>query len=150
MSQSPPTPQDIFRKAGPLIGQRKEEGAGPLPEDQRNAIQDATLTIVAALRNGRSPTQVCQEMVAAGWQEPVALGFIQLVSQLVAKMYVQRSLIMGLMALVTSMLASVLIPTAAANEFSWLAAGVVTLIAIICILGTVRNFQLWRKYRQKK
>ncbi|HQR06993.1 MAG TPA: hypothetical protein PLN21_09235, partial [Gemmatales bacterium] len=45
--------------------------------------------------------------------------------------------------------ASIAVPQAANGEFPWLAAGFSLLVATFCILATLRNLQLFRRFRQQ-
>lgn len=145
-----PNSEELLRQAGSLIASRQEGATGPLAEQQRTAVQDATLSIVRDLREGKAAAEVERGLIRAGWQPAVAGGFIRLVSQMLARMYLVRTSIFALLTLVTGMLGSVLVPMAGADEFSWMGAGVVVFVSLVCLLGTVRNLQLWRRFRAAK
>lgn len=143
-----PTIEDYLRAAGPVVASRQENPTGTLTVEQKNALQDATVTVVDEFREGRSADEIKAQLTGNGWQPAVADGFVALVSQLLAKMYLQRTYILTALSVITSMLASIAVPQAANGEFPWLAAGVSLLVAIVCILATLRNLQLYRKFRQ--
>lgn len=140
-------PDDALRQAGKLLAARQDAAPAPLAVGQRTAVQDATLSIVRDLRAGRSAAEIEQGLIGAGWQPGPAAGFIRLVSQLLARMYLVRTSISAGLTLITGMLASVLVPMARDAEFPWLTAGLVVFIAVVCGLATLRNVQLWRKFR---
>jgi len=143
-----PTMEDYLRAAGPVVASRQENPTGTLSAEQKSALQDATVAVVGEFREGRSADEIKNQLTSNGWQPPVAEGFIALVSQLLAKMYLQRTYIFTALSVITSMLASIAVPQAANGEFPWLAAGVSLLVATVCILATLRNLQLYRKFRQ--
>lgn len=150
MSSTPsPSVDDQLRTAGPVLVSRQTNPTGTLSPDEKNALQEATLAVVREFRQGHSAEEIQLKLTNHGWQDTVADGFIALVSQLLAKMYQQRTYIFAAMAVVTSMIASIALPQAAAGEFPWLAAILSLGIAIICVLGTLRNYQLYRRYRQR-
>jgi hypothetical protein len=143
-----PTMEDYLRAAGPVVASRQENPTSTLSVEQKNALQDATVAVVDEFREGRSADEIKAQLTSNGWQSPVADGFVALVSQLLAKMYLQRTYIFTALSVITSMLASIAVPQAAHGEFPWLAAGVSLFVAIVCILATLRNLQLYRKFRQ--
>jgi hypothetical protein len=57
-------------------------------------------------------------------------------------------LIFGGLALLTALLASVAIPQAIAGEFPAAAAVIIGFIALMSLLATLRNWQLWQRYRR--
>jgi len=78
---------------------------------------------VDEFREGRSADEIKTQLTSNGWQPAVADGFVGLVSQLLAKMYLQRTYIFTALSVVTSMLASIAVPQAANGEFPWLQPG---------------------------
>lgn len=146
---STPNMDDFLRAAGPVVANRQENPTGKLTEEQRNALQDATVAIVRELRGGRTSEEIHTQLTGNGWKPDVAHGFIALVSQLLAKMYLQRTYIFTFLSIITGMLASIAVPQAANGEFPWLAAGFSLLVATFCILTTLRNLQLFRRFRQQ-
>ncbi len=142
------TPDEYLQQAGPLMSARQANPTGPLTEQQRTALSEATLALVRQLRDGRTPDEIQSQLAEQGWNPSVAQGFLALVSQLLAKMYLQRTYIFIALALVTSMLASIAIPQAVAGDFPGWAGIVSTIVAITCILGLLRNYQLYRQFRQ--
>ncbi len=146
---APPNMDDFLRVAGPVVANRQENPTGKLSDEQKNALQDATVAIVRELRQGRSAEELQTQLTGHGWQPTVAHGFIALVSQLLAKMFLQRTYIFTFLSIITGMLASIAVPQAANGEFPWLAAGFSLLVATFCILATLRNLQLFRRFRQQ-
>lgn len=144
-----PSMDDFLRAAGPVVANRQGNPTGKLSEEQKSALQDATVAIVRELRQGRSSEEVQTQLTGHGWQPNVAHGFIALVSQLLAKMFLQRTYIFTFLSIITGMLASIAVPQAANGEFPWIAAGFSLLVATFCILATLRNLQLFRRFRQQ-
>lgn len=144
-----PNAEDSLNKAGPLMLRRQENPTGQLSETDKAYLSEATLAVVHEFRQGRSKDEVRTQLTEHGWNAEVATGFLGLVSQLLAKMYLQRTWIFAGLSLVTSMLASIAVPQAAANEFPWYAAVFSTGIALVCILGMLRNYQLYRQFRRR-
>lgn len=141
--------EDFLRTAGPVVANRQENPTEKLTDEQKAALQDATVAIVRELRQGRSAEEVQTQLTSHGWQPTVAHGFIALVSQLLAKMYLQRTYIFTFLSIITSMMASIAVPQAANGEFPWIAAGFSLMVATFSILATLRNLQLFRRFRQK-
>jgi urease gamma subunit len=151
MAEPPnPSPDKLLRQAGSLIASRKEAGDARLDDAQRTAVQDATTAVVQELRQGRTVAEIEQGLIQAGWPAQVAGGFILLVSRLLAKMYAVRTCLFGGLTLLALMLASVIVPLATEGEFSWLLAGLMVFIGLVCLLATVRNLQLCRRFRMVK
>jgi FAD/FMN-containing dehydrogenase len=142
-----PTLEGYLRAAGPVLADRKENPTGSLSVEQKTALQEATVAVVNEFRKGRAATEIQTQLAGNGWKPEVADGFIALVSQLMAKMYLQRTWIFAALAVLTSMLASIAVPQAAAGEFPWIAAGFSLIVATVSILATLRNLQLFRRYR---
>ncbi len=138
-----------LKTAGPVMAKRQENPGGALTNEERIALQDATLAIVHEFRLGKSKHAIHQQLTDNGWLPTVAEGFVSLVSQLMAKMYFQRTWIFAIVSVFTSMIASIAIPQANLGEFPWWAAGISLIISIVSISGTLRNWQLYHKYRQK-
>lgn len=152
MSNTPdtkPTEEVYLRTAGPVMLARQENPTGSLTTEQKTALQEATLTVVREFRTGRSAEEIHTQLINNNWKSDVAHGFIALVSQLLSKMYLQRSFIFGGLAIFTSMLASIAVPEAAQGQFPWLAATLSAVVAGMCILGTLRHLQLYYRYRQR-
>lgn len=148
MAEDVSTPsEETLRQAGELIAARQEGTPQPLGEGQRTAVQDATLAIVRGLREGKTVATIEQGLIEAGWKAPVAVGFVRLVSQMLSRMYLVRMGIFAGLTLVTGMLASVVASMAWHGEFSWLEAGIVVLVTVVCLSAMLRNLQLWRKFR---
>jgi hypothetical protein len=150
MVESKLSSSELFRRAGPLFAQRQAHPSGPLEESQRTLLQDTTLAVVTELKLSKSVGDVERLMTAEGWQPAAASGFIQLVSQLLSKMYLQRTFIFAAITLFTGMIASVAVPTAWAGDFSGLAAGLSVAVTLLSLLALMWNAWLWRKYRQPK
>lgn len=146
---SKPTMDDYLKAAAPVLAARQQNPAGALSADQKTALQEATVGVVNEFRQGRSRTEIQARLAGNGWQPTIADGFIALVSQLLSKMYLQRTYIFATLSVITSMLASIAVPQAAADEFPWLAALFSLLVATVCILATLRNLQLYRRFRQQ-
>lgn len=144
-----PHAEESLSKAGPLMLRRQENPSGPLTESDKTHLSEATLAVVRELRQGRSKDEVHAQLTAAGWKSDVAHGFLGLVSQLLSKMYFQRTWIFAGMSIITSMIASIAVPQAANNEFPWQPAVLSLVIAMVCILGLLRNYQLYRQFRQR-
>jgi hypothetical protein len=142
-------PASSLKAAAPVMAKRQDNPTQALTPDERNALQDATLAVVSQFRQGSSQQAIQQQLTENGWLPNIAAGFTGLVSQLLAKMYFQRTWIFAICSVFTSMIASIAVPQANAGEFPWWAAAVSLGISIVCILGTLRNFQLYRQYRQK-
>src|SRR5436190_23152690 len=129
MADASQTPsEELLRQAGSLISSRKESGNTPLDEAQRAAVQDATVTIVQALRRGVTVPEIEQDLVKMGWQQPVAGHFILLVGRLLSRMYGVRTCLFAGLTVLTAMLASLIVPLAKEGEFSWFLAVVMVLI----------------------
>ncbi|HMO34590.1 MAG TPA: hypothetical protein PKA06_00975 [Gemmatales bacterium] len=133
--------------AGPVMAQRRENPTGSLTSEERLALQDATLAVVREFRLGAKSADIQQKLNHHGWQPEIAEGFVSLVRQLLSKMYFQRTWIFAMVSVFTSMVASIAVPQAQANEFPWWAAIISLGISVVCILGTIRNYQLYRSYR---
>lgn len=144
-----PTAEESLSKAGPLMLARQENPSGQLTDNDKAYLSEATLAIVREFRQGRTKDEIQSQLTGHGWKPTVAEGFISLVSQLLSKMYFQRTWIFAGLSLVTSMLASIAVPQAAAGEFPWLSAVLSLGIAIVCVLGMPRNYQLYRQFRQR-
>lgn len=145
-----PSCEKIYRRAAELLADRQEGQSNPLAEDQRTLLQDATLSIVTDLKAGQTVKTIEQQMTTAGWQADKAAGFVRLVSQLLSKMYFQRLCIFAGLTFFTGMLSSIAVPMAKAGDFPWLAAVLSIAVAIVSLLGLLRNVQLWRKFRQPR
>ena len=144
-----PTMEDYLGAAGRLLpAGRRIRRALFLPSKRLPCRMRQSLWC-GEFRDGRSAEEIKNQLTSNGWQPPVAEGFIALVSQLLAKMYLQRTYIFTFLSVITSMLASIAVPQAANGEFPWLAAGVSLLVATVCILATLRNLQLYRRFRQQ-
>lgn len=144
-----PDAEDSLSKAGPLMQRRQDNPSGQMSENDKAYLSEATLAVVRELRQGRSQSEVLTQLTNYGWNADVAQGFLGLVSQLLSKMYFQRTWIFAGMSIITSMIASIALPQAANNEFPWLAALCSLGIAVVCILGMLRNYQLYRQFRQR-
>jgi hypothetical protein len=142
-------PASPLKAAAPVMAKRQDNPNQALTPDERNALQDATLAVVSRFRQGSSQQAIQQQLTENGWLPTIAEGFTGLVSQLLAKMYFQRTWIFAICSVFTSMIASIAVPQANAGEFPWWAAAVSLAISIVCVLGTLRNWQLYRQYRQK-
>lgn len=139
---------EYLKAAAPVVAQRQEQPTGKLSEVERTALQEASLAVVRQLRDGRTSQELQDELAAQGWKPEVAAGFIGLVSQLLAKMYLQRTWIFTGMSVFTCMIASMTVPQAAAGEFPWWGAVLSLGVAILSVLGALRNLQLYRQFRQ--
>ncbi len=142
-------PASPLKAAAPVMAKRQDNPNQALTAEERNALQDATLAVVSQFRQGSTQQAIQQQLTENGWIPAVAEGFTGLVSQLLAKMYFQRTWIFAICSVFTSMIASIAVPQANVGEFPWWAAAVSLGISIVCVLGTLRNWQLYRHYRQK-
>lgn len=142
------TMRDVLKAAGPILLQRQEHPTGKLSQEQRDAVQEATLLVVRELRAGRSLDELLSVMHDQGWKPEVGQGFIKLISQLLSKMYLQRMYIFSAVSIFTSMIASIAIPQAAAGEFPWVAAGLSLAFALVSVGITLWNWRCYRKFRQ--
>lgn len=142
------TMRDVLKTAGPILLQRQEHPTGKLSQEQRDAVQEATLLVVRELRSGRSLDELQSVMHEQGWKTDVSQGFINLISQLLSKMYLQRMYIFFAVSIFTSMIASIALPQAAAGEFPWGAAGLSLAVAVVSVGITLWNWRCYRKFRQ--
>lgn len=142
------TMRDALKMAGPILLQRQENPTGKLSQEQRDAVQEATLLVVRELRSGRSMDELQSAMLAQGWKPEVGQGFINLISQLLSKMYLQRMYIFSAVSIFTSMIASIAIPQAVAGEFPWVAAMLSLAVALISVGVTLWNWRCYRKFKQ--
>jgi hypothetical protein len=142
-------PASPLKAAAPVMAKRQDNPNQALTLEERNVLQDATLAVVSRFRQGSSQQAIQQQLTENGWLPTIAEGFTGLVSQLLAKMYFQRTWIFAICSVFTSMIASIAVPQANAGEFPWWAAAVSLAISTVCVLGTLRNWQLYRQYRQK-
>jgi hypothetical protein len=149
MADTPDVKADaMLRQAGDLIGSRKESGNTPLDDTQKTMVQEATTTVIRELRRGRAVAEIEQDLRQAGWQPQVAGNFIVLVSRLLSKLYGVRTCLFAGLTCLSGMLASIIVSLAMHGEFTWFLAGAMVFIAVVCLLATVRNFQLWRRFRR--
>jgi len=139
--------EDYLRAAGPVVASRQENPTGTLSVEQKNALQDATVAVVDEFREGRSADEIKTQLTSNGWQPAVADGFVGLVSQLLAKMYLQRTYIFTACQSLPVWLASIAVPQRPMGV-SLVGSRVSLLVATVCILATLRNLQLYRKFRQ--
>jgi hypothetical protein len=137
-----------LQAAAPVMTKRQENPTGTLSAEERVALQEATLAVVREFRLGASTEAVQQKLTENGWRPEIATGFIGLVTRLLSRMYLQRTWIFAFVSVFTSMVASIAVPQANANEFPWWAAFLSLVISIVCIVGTIRCFQLYRRFKR--